>query len=88
MLQFHGCTGIGAEETLSEMAGLSSFGAAGGRVDKNGPGGRCGTARLLQVSRRPGEPLLLQRQGDILVVILIFPAELYPVLHTCHIEGQ
>jgi len=29
MLQFHGCTGIGAEEALSEMAGLSSFGAAG-----------------------------------------------------------
>jgi hypothetical protein len=23
MLQFHGCTGIGAEEALSEMAGLS-----------------------------------------------------------------
>jgi hypothetical protein len=29
MLQFHGCTGIGAEEALSEMAGLSSFGATG-----------------------------------------------------------
>ena len=29
MLQFHGCTGIGAEEALSEMAGLSSFDAAG-----------------------------------------------------------
>ena len=28
MLQFHGCTEIGAEEALSEMAGLSSFGAA------------------------------------------------------------
>jgi hypothetical protein len=29
MLQFHGCTGIRAGEALSEMAGLSSFGAAG-----------------------------------------------------------
>jgi hypothetical protein len=29
MLQFHGYTGIEAEEALSEMAGLSSFGAAG-----------------------------------------------------------
>jgi hypothetical protein len=29
MLQFHRCTGIEAEEALSEMAGLSSVEAAG-----------------------------------------------------------